>query len=291
MKHHLLHRCIPQGDVRRCGVAWRGTAGGLGVVRCTEDFVGSARQVFRSASAFNQNIGSWNTASVTTMFYVRALVPSPACGAHPKIFVQQWSRPQVVPAQMWGWPTSDVGESRRRCGRRPGADVGEVWLTCERVLCFLSMNVTCWRVATRLCDEAPLVASLYEYTATRCMALRPGAEAPARCAWFALRCGWRGVGSAGVYKGVGVQPEHRQLEHRVRDDHVPGMRPCAVARKRRATDLLVAAVVPAPSGPGADVGMAHLGCGRVAVQMWASPGAGSGPRCGSTVNESGVFCL
>ena len=117
MKHHLLHRCIPQGDVRRCGVAWRGTAGGLGVVRCAEDFVGSARQAFRSASAFNQNIGSWNTASVSDMYLVCALVPSHACGAPSKS-----SLAAVVPA---------ASGPRRRCGDGPprmwasrGADVG-----------------------------------------------------------------------------------------------------------------------------------------------------------------------
>jgi surface protein len=114
--------------------AWRGTASELGAVRCAMDGVGSARQAFWSASAFNQNIGSWNTAAVTTMSNVRALALSHACGAQP-------------------------------------------------------------------------------------------------------------------------------------------------------TSLLAAVV------PGADVGMAHLGCGRVAVQMWASPGAGSWPRCGSTVSEPGVFYL
>ena len=119
--------------------AWRGTAGALGCVRCAVDGVVSARQAFNQAIAFNQNIGSWNTAAVTTMARVRALVPSHACGARPKSLLEGVSRAQAV--------------------------------------------------------------------------------------------------------------------------------------------------------PGANVGMAHLGCGRVAVQMWASPGAGSGPRCGSTVNESGVFCL
>jgi surface protein len=38
----------------------------------------------------------------------------------------------------------------------------------------------------------------------------------------------------------------------------------------RATDVRLAAVVPAASVPGADVGMARLGCGRVPVQVWAS---------------------
>ncbi len=50
----------------RRGVAWRGTAGPLGCGCCGVDGVGSARQAFLGASAFNQNIGSWNTASVTT---------------------------------------------------------------------------------------------------------------------------------------------------------------------------------------------------------------------------------
>jgi surface protein len=48
------------------GAAWRGAAGALGCVRCGVDCVGSARQAFIGASAFNQNISSWNTASVTT---------------------------------------------------------------------------------------------------------------------------------------------------------------------------------------------------------------------------------
>ena len=112
--------CILVSCSAMCGaVAWRGTAGALSSVRCGVDGVGSARQAFGSASAFDQNIGSWNTASVTTISDVRALVPSHACGARPKSLSQQWSR-----AQMWGWPTSDVGESRRLCGRRPVADVG-----------------------------------------------------------------------------------------------------------------------------------------------------------------------
>jgi hypothetical protein len=134
------------------GVAWRGTAGPLGCVCCGVDGVGSARQAFLGASAFNQNIGSWNTASVSIMeqclAFVRALVPSHACGAQPTSLSQQWSRVQVVPgavvvpAQMWGWPTSDVGESRFvwAC---PGADVGEAWLNCERILKLIPINDTC----------------------------------------------------------------------------------------------------------------------------------------------------
>jgi hypothetical protein len=69
--------------------AWRGTAGALGSVRCGVDGVGSARQAFYSASAFNQNIGSWNTARVDSMISVCALVLSHACGARPKFLSQQ----------------------------------------------------------------------------------------------------------------------------------------------------------------------------------------------------------
>jgi hypothetical protein len=77
--------------------AWRGAAGALGFVRCALDYVGSARQAFNQALAFNQNIGSWNTAAVKDMSFVRALVPLHACGAPPTSFAQQQSRPQVVP--------------------------------------------------------------------------------------------------------------------------------------------------------------------------------------------------
>jgi surface protein len=116
-------RCIVVYCNAMYGAAvWRGTAGALGFVRCGVDGVGSARQTFYNAPAFNQNIGSWNTASVTTMQSVRALVPSHACGAQPKSLSQQWSgrRCGRVPAQMLA---------------SPGADVGQAWLNCERALC------------------------------------------------------------------------------------------------------------------------------------------------------------
>ena len=65
MKHHVLHRCILQ---TRC-MALRHCAErpARGFVRCGVDCVGSARQAFYSASAFSQNIGNWNTVSVTTL--------------------------------------------------------------------------------------------------------------------------------------------------------------------------------------------------------------------------------
>ena len=112
MSHHVLYRGILQRDAWRCGVAWRGRRARRCALRCGLRGVGSAlsRQVFRSASAFNQNIGSWNTAAVTDMSTVRALVPSPACGAQPKSLSQKWSQPQVVPG-------ADVGMAHLGCGR------------------------------------------------------------------------------------------------------------------------------------------------------------------------------
>jgi surface protein len=41
------------------------------IYRCGPSVVGS--QTFGSASAFNANIGAWNTARVTTLSYVRAV--------------------------------------------------------------------------------------------------------------------------------------------------------------------------------------------------------------------------
>ena len=107
--------------------------------------------------------------------------------------------------------------------------------------------------------------------------LRRGAARPEGSALCAALWTARGrLGSAGVLLCGGVQPEHRQLEHSECFEYVPGMRPCAVARMRRATEVLPQQWSRPQAVPGADVGTAHLGCGRVPAQMWTSPGADVG---------------
>ena len=198
------------------------------------------------------------------------------CRAQPTSVSRQWSRPQVVPAQMWGWPALDVGESRCRCGR-PEA---QMWVRLGS-----TMNEPC--VLSIHGDLSPRGCAMKHHWLYSCIRQRD-----IWCAVLcALRCGLRGVGSAGVWPSIGVQPEHRQLEHRVRVEHIWRTRPCAVARMRHATDVLLASVVPAQSGPGAK-------CGDGPPRMWASPGADVGDvraqmwaRLGSPVSESCVFCL
>jgi hypothetical protein len=105
---------------------------------------------------FNGDISKWNTASVSNMFQACALLPSRATGVLFAAVVPAASGPRRRcgngPPRMRASPGAGVGVSR-------GADVGQVWLNCERVLCTTSINATWWRVATRLCDEAPLNAS------------------------------------------------------------------------------------------------------------------------------------
>jgi surface protein len=104
--------------------ALRGADGALGFVRCAVDFVGSARQAFAGASAFNQNIGGWNTASVTTMALACALPPSHACGVQPTSLlaavVSAASGPrhrcEVAHLGCGRVPTQMLATSSRRCG-------------------------------------------------------------------------------------------------------------------------------------------------------------------------------
>jgi hypothetical protein len=144
------------------------------------------------------------------------------------------------------------------------------------------------------CNEAELHSTHVVHRCmlqTRCMVLRRGVAWHGRRAGrCALRCGRRGVGSAGVLLGVGVQPEHRQLEHRESGGHVQRTRSNAVARMRRATDVLLAAMVPEASGlgemwgwPTSDVGESLCIFGRVQAQMWG--------RLGSTVSKSCLLYL
>jgi hypothetical protein len=129
-------------------------------------------------------------------------------------------------------------------------------------------------LAMVLYDEAPLVASLY--TATRCMALRRGVVGTAG-ALGCVRCGVGGrreVGSAGFSTSVGVQPQHRQLEHSESDDHGRRTRPFAVARMRRATDVPSRRSFPGAKWspaqmwgwPTSDVGESRCRCGLVLAQ-------------------------
>jgi hypothetical protein len=122
------------------GVAWRGTVGPLGCGCCGVDFVGSARQAFAEAWAFNQNIGSWNTAAMVDISVVRAIAPSHACSAQPTSLLAV-----VVPAA--SGPGADVGMAHLGCARVavhmwtcPSGGVGQAWLNYERVLCNLSMH-------------------------------------------------------------------------------------------------------------------------------------------------------
>ncbi len=96
-------------------MAWHGWCGRL-FVRCGVDrlvvgrVVGS--QAFYYASAFNANIGSWNTASMKDMSSVCApsAVAQPKCGGGSGLA-------QAVAAQMWAESLADVGLARGTCGR------------------------------------------------------------------------------------------------------------------------------------------------------------------------------
>ena len=68
----LGHCNTPLSHSDTCG-ACVGTSGalGFGALRCGSRVVGV--QAFAGAFAFNADIGSWNTVSVSTLYYVCAL--------------------------------------------------------------------------------------------------------------------------------------------------------------------------------------------------------------------------
>ncbi len=230
-------------------------------MRCAVDGVGSARQAFDSASAFNQNIGSWNTAAVTTMSRVRILVPSHACGVQRTSFLQHRSRQQVV-ADV-GWPTSDKGESRRRCGR-----------VLEQMWVWLGSTVNEYCIYMVMCCNE---AELHSIAPTWCIVVC--------CKCDVWRCGvaWRGTaGGLGVVRfavdGVGSALQAFYSASAFNQNigswntasittmsSVRALVPshaCHAARNRRPSRS---------SGPGSK--WSRRRCGDGPPRMWASPGA------------------
>ena len=90
-------------------MAWHGWCGRL-FVRCGVDRLVVGSQAFYYASAFNANIGSWNTASMKDMSSVCApsVVAQPKCGGGSGLA-------QAVAAQMWAESQADVGLARGTC--------------------------------------------------------------------------------------------------------------------------------------------------------------------------------
>jgi surface protein len=246
----------------------RGTAGALGCVRCCVDGVGSARQAFNGASAFNQNIGSWNTAAVKDMAQASTLVPSHACGMPPKSFSQQWSRRQVVPG-------ADVGIAHLGCGRVPA----QMWVGLGS-----TVNEPCvFYLCMAACCNDVVRCSTAWYIVVCCSAMY-GAAAWSGVAWHgrwarrcALLCG-DGVGSARqAFLGASAFNQNigswntaavttMAIVSALVLSHACGAQPTS----------LLAASVPAASSPQRSRGDGPL-------RMWASPCADVGEswnRCG-----------
>jgi hypothetical protein len=153
MKHHLMHRSIfPRCLALRRGIArparWALCAslwtawGRLAGVLLGEGVQREHRQL-EHRECFEHGQGMRPPAVARNRRPSRSSGPGCKCSRR---------RCGDGPPWMWASPGAGVGVSR-------GADVGQVWLNCERVLCTTSINATWWCVATRLCDEAPLNAS------------------------------------------------------------------------------------------------------------------------------------
>ena len=111
-KHILLHDYMQQSaaSLLRClrgVIVARPARSAVGVVRCGPRVVGS--QAFSSTTAFNANIGSWNTASVSNMKGVCELRTLGITQRATEVRTWQWpgassrgaDADQLVPAQMW----------------------------------------------------------------------------------------------------------------------------------------------------------------------------------------------
>ncbi len=149
-------------------------------------------QAFSSTTAFNMNIGTWNTASVTTLSSVLApLRPSRTSQPRNRSADAAVSRRKQSRRRCGLHPKVEVGQSRRRFGRvgsepSPGADVG-------------GFLVQKWAKSRRRCGSTKQIL-LHEnilQRAASCLRRRHGTVVAV--GFGAVRCGPRVVGLQAFY--------------------------------------------------------------------------------------------
>jgi hypothetical protein len=201
---HVL-RARPKPETRSraspCPSAW--TACGFGA------------QAFYSASAFNANIGAWNTAAVTTLNQVCA-APGPG-GAH-------YGGTRSAGASMRRGPLCTAAPPMRACVRtRAGT----------RLRGALGVGTAARRGGSMRVSEDVYICmfacGFYVHTyiihLSVYVRIGRGDECVHQCAMVTDRlCECMRLRRAGVLLGEGVQRGHRRVEHRCRHHAVPSMR-------------------------------------------------------------------
>jgi hypothetical protein len=213
---------------------------------------GLGAQAFRSAAAFNANIGAWNTALVSNMQGVCA-----ASGPAARTMADALGRASFDAARpVVRGGTADARARANTCGRWLGGLPRDVRMaarrvdTCTRLFIYIHIHIymiLLLYIYLHICWNRPgsgiriYVCMLMDRLWTRARAARMCARAACARACGCGRASARthprrtvrapsaGVDRvrprrAGVRVCVRVQREHRRVEHRVGVEHVRGMR-------------------------------------------------------------------
>jgi hypothetical protein len=258
-RYVCVHQCAVRMD-RLCAHALAGSCSGLGLkpeplnraspCPSASTACGFGTQAFGGASAFNANIGAWNTARVFTLSYVCA---APGRGVH----YGGRARPGFgVARPVVRGGTADARACAHTCmrslarglGCRYGRPEGR-FDTCIRIYAYIYICV-CARVPRlhihdpficigenrpALCMRAPVCDGDGSAVCARVGGLvpraRPQTRTPKPCEPLPVGVDRVRLRRAGVWLGEGFQRGHRRVEHRCGHHVGPGRRR---SRPRRA---------------------------------------------------------